>query len=143
MRDHILTVITNTKDPFAVEIRYHRSCWKKLISPIYHEDNNSIQNIHLQSYVHLAEVCQLFLKHVQKVILDFNEPRTFQGLLLDYNNILHNFSYDESSTKSSTIKQMIKKEFKNNIGFHDRFVKKYQHHRLQCIRRWKLYRSSH
>ena len=80
-------------------------------------------NIHLQSYVRLAEVRQLFLKHVHKVILDLNEPRTLQGLLLDYNNILHNFGYDESSTKSSTIKQIIEKEFKNKIGFHDRFVK--------------------
>ena len=80
-------------------------------------------NIHLQSYVRLAEVRQLFLKHVHKVILDLNESRTLQGLLLDYNNILHNFGYDESSPRSSTIKQMIKKEFKNKIGFHDRFVK--------------------
>ena len=121
MRDRILTVIANTTDPFAVEIRYHRSCWKKFISPIY-ENNNSMPNIHLQSYVHLAEVRQLFLKHVHKVILDLNEPRTLQGLLLDYNNILHNF-FCESSTKSSTIKQVIEKEFKNKIGFHDRFIK--------------------
>ena len=28
MRDHILTVIANTTDPFAVEIQYHRPCWK-------------------------------------------------------------------------------------------------------------------
>ena len=46
-----------------------------------------------------------------------------QELCKDYNNILHNFGYDESSTKSSTIKQMIEKEFKNEIGFHDHFVK--------------------
>ena len=52
-----------------------------------------------------------------------NEPRTLQGLLLDYNNRLHNFGYDESSTKSGTIKQMVEKEFKNKIGFHERFVK--------------------
>ena len=123
MRDRILTVIANTTDPFAVEIRYHRSCWKKFISLIYHEDNISMPNIHLQSYVRLAEIHQLFLKHVHKVILDLNEPRTLQELLLDYNNILHNFGYDESSTKSSTIKQVIEKEFKNKIGFHDRFVK--------------------
>ena len=68
-------------------------------------------------------VLQLFLKHVHEVILDLNEPRTLQGLLLDYSDILHNFGYDESSTKSSTIKQMIEKEFKNKIRFHDRFVK--------------------
>ena len=123
MRDRILTVIANTTDPFAIEIRYHRSCWKKFISPIYHEDNNSMPNIHLQSYVSLAEVRRLFLKHVHKVILDLNEPRTLQRLLLDYNNILHNFGYDESSTKSGTIKQMIEKEFKNKIGFHYHFVK--------------------
>ena len=42
MCDRILTVIANTIDPFAVEIRCHRSCWKKFISPIYHEDNNSM-----------------------------------------------------------------------------------------------------
>ena len=48
MRDRILTVIANTTDPFPVEIRYHRSCWKKFISPpIYHGDNNSMPNIHL------------------------------------------------------------------------------------------------
>ena len=76
MCDRILTVIANTTDPFAVEIRYHRSCWKKFISPIYHEDNNSMPNIHLQSYVRLAEVRQLFLKYVHKVILDLNGPRT-------------------------------------------------------------------
>ena len=80
VRDCILTVIANTTDPFDVEIRYHRSCWKKFISLIYHEDINSMPNIHLQSYVHLAEVRQLFLKHVHKVILDLNEPRTLQGL---------------------------------------------------------------
>ena len=123
MRDRILTVIANTTDPFAVEIGYHRSCWKKYISQIYHEDKNSMQNIHLQSYVHLAEVCEMVFKDVHRVILDLNELRTLQGLLLDYNNIMHNFGYDESITKSSTIKQMIVKEFKNKIGFHDRFVK--------------------
>ena len=79
-------------------------------------------NIHLQSYVRLADVRQLFLNHVHQVIIDLNEPRTLQGLLLDYNNILRNFGHDESSTKSSTIKQMIEKEFKNKIGFHDPFV---------------------
>ena len=36
---------------------------------------------------------------------------------------MHNFGYDESITKSSTIKQMIEKEFRNKIGFHDHFVK--------------------
>ena len=58
MRDRILIVIAYTTDPFAVEIRYHRYCWKKFISPIYHEENNSMPNIHLQSYVRLAAVSQ-------------------------------------------------------------------------------------
>ena len=42
-----------------------------------------------------------------------------QGLLPDYNN----FGDDESGTKSITIKQMIEKESKTKIGFHDHFVK--------------------
>ena len=78
--------------------------------------------IYLQSYVRLTEVREMFFKHVHRVILDLNELRTLQGLLLDYNN-MHNFGYDENITKSSTIKQMIEKEFKNKTGFHDRFVK--------------------
>ena len=51
-----------------------------------------------------------------------NEPRTLQGLLLDYNQMAANFGFD-SLTKSSTIKQMLQNEFKGQLGFHDRFHK--------------------
>ena len=35
----------------------------------------------------------MFVKYVQKVILELNELRKLQGLLEDYKTILHNFDF--------------------------------------------------
>ena len=85
MRDRIVTLIDTTPDPFATEIRYHRSCWKKHTKPFYNSSLDDNQ-IHLQE-VRLTEVQQMFFKHVCTVVLEMNEPRTLQGLLLDYNQM--------------------------------------------------------
>ena len=74
-----------TPDPFATEIRYHRSCWKKHTKPCYNSSLDDNQ-IHLQE-VRLTEVQQMFFKHVYTVVLEMNEPRTLQELLLDYNQM--------------------------------------------------------
>ena len=120
MRDRILTLIDATPDPFATEIRYHRSCWKKHAKPCYGSSLDDNQT-HLQD-VRLTEVQQMFFKHVRTVVLEMNEPRTLQGLLLDYNEMRKNFGF-ESVTQTSTIKKILQKEFKDKIGFHDRFHK--------------------
>ena len=83
MRDRIVTLIDTTPDPFATEIRYHRSCWKKHAKPCYNSSLDDNQ-IHLQE-VRLTEVQQTFFNHVCTVVLEMNKPRTLQGLLLDYN----------------------------------------------------------
>lgn len=121
MRDRILSVIDSTPDPFASEIRYHRSCWVKYVKPFYKSSGSSSDQMHLQN-VRLTEVREMFFKHVRKVVLEMNEPRTLQGLLVEYNQISSNFGF-ESVTKTSTIKQMLQNEFKDKIGFHDRFHK--------------------
>ena len=115
-----MTLIDTTPDPFATEIRYHRSCWKKHTKPFYNSSLDDNQ-IHLQE-VRLTEVQQMFFKHVCTVVLEMNEPRTLQGLLLDYNQMRKNFGF-ASVTQTSIVKKKFQKEFKDKIGFHDHFHK--------------------
>ena len=78
------------------------------------------QNSHIQN-VEIFEVKQMLLKHLQKIILELNEPRTLQGLLEDYNTILHNFGFPTNSVKFAAIKTLIQKEFGDDVGFHLRY----------------------
>ena len=120
MRDKIITLISSTPDPFAAEIRYHKTCWNKYIHPVYNHDDDG--SIHLQD-VCANEVKELFLKHVRTVIFERNEPRTLQGLLLDYKHFLNNFGHETGVMKSSAVKDIIQNEFGNGIGFHARYLK--------------------
>ena len=54
MQERILAIIRCMPDPFAAEIRYHRSCWKKYINAIHSWESNG-SSFHLQD-VHLSEV---------------------------------------------------------------------------------------
>lgn len=121
MRDRILKVIDSTPDPFAAEVRYHRSCWNKYVKPHYKKDNSPEDQMHLQN-VRLTEVKRVFFKHVRNVILEMREPRTLQGLLLDYNRMCTNFGF-ESVTKTSTLKQCSKMNSKKNLDFMIAFTK--------------------
>ena len=98
MRDRLLGLISSINDPFATEIRYHKACWDKYVYPVYNKDSEI--SVHLQK-VRTAEVNELFLHHVKIVIIDQSEPRTLQGLLLDYQNMLKNFGYDSDVIKSA------------------------------------------
>ena len=122
LRDRILSVMDSTEDPFAAEIRYHRSRWKKYVNPLYHSDQDADSVLHLQGVRH-AEVRQMFSKHVRHTVLEMTEPRTLIGLLLDYQNFMRNFGFDASAVKTSSIKQMLLDEFHDKIGFHDRYHK--------------------
>ena len=92
----MITVIDNTSDVFIAEIRYHKSRWKSYIKPVGLCVGDQSSHIH---NLKILEVKQMFLKHVQKVILELNEPRTLQGLLEDYKTILHNFGFPTNSVK--------------------------------------------
>ena len=74
MRDRILRIIYCTHDPFATEMKYHRSCWCKYITDIYRDDQDQ-PDVHLQNE-RLSEVREMFFQHVRHVISDLNEPRT-------------------------------------------------------------------
>ena len=47
-----------------------------------------------------------------------NEPRTLNGLLLDYQNMMSNVGLSIYSIKTSRIKELLINEFKDKIGFH-------------------------
>ena len=100
MRDRILAVIDAVNDPFASEIRYHRSCWKKYIRPLYDSEECDDSKLHLQN-VRFVEVQHMFFQHIHSSVLQMHEPRTLQGLLQDYNNLMRNYGFDVSSIKIS------------------------------------------
>jgi len=84
MRTRMLTFIAATSDPFATEVRYHVSCWKKNIRKVYMNDDENDEEMH---GVTTQEVKQQFFNHVRTRIIELNEPRTLQGLLLDYKSL--------------------------------------------------------
>ena len=56
-------------------------------------------------------------------MFDFNEPRTLTGLLLDYRQIFEKFGYNSDSKSTKWIKSILSDEFKEKIGFHNRYHK--------------------
>ena len=75
MRARIVTFIETCDDPYAVEVRYHASCWKKYIT--YKEMNIPLQN------VRLGEVKIMWLEHVKELLLEASEPRSSKTLLTE------------------------------------------------------------
>ena len=119
MRNRLLALIAATPDPFATEIYYHRSCWKRKVKPVY--DTNASTSVNFVQNIRTSEVHQLFLNHVSKVIFELDEPRTLTGLLMDYKSIATNFGFATDDYTTAQVKSIIVKEFKDRIGFHKRF----------------------
>ena len=114
----MVTFINSTSDPFATEIYYHESCWKKYLRPTY--DTSDLKTIHLQN-IRLTGINQIFLEHVRNVIIELHEPRTLTSLLLDYQNITKNFGISIDNMKSSKVKELIQETFGEEIGFHESY----------------------
>ena len=122
MRTRITTLIDfidSGTDPFAIEVRYHHSCWQEHIShPVLSEEDH----IHLQN-VSLVEAKHLFFRHVQRVIFEEHEITTVQSLLKEYIRILENYNHNAYGVRSSFLKTLLIREYGNSIGFHVRHQK--------------------
>jgi len=82
----------------------------KYIKKSFDDDSDGDDNhIHPQS-VKRSEIKQMFLNRVPQIIFEVKEPRSLHRLLMDYIELLDNFGYNESQTKTRTIKEMIKHE---------------------------------
>ena len=114
MRERITSLIHSTDDPFAVEIRYHESCWKTYASRKTTGDNIHVANVQLK------EAHNVFFTRIQIIIFEEHEIRTLQGLLADYKIIVGNYGYQVESTKTSYIKEILQRKFGGRIGFPDR-----------------------
>lgn len=124
MRERLNTLIASIPDShtaFGVEIRYHRMCWRNYVS---HPEQKQFtdENIQHLQHVNLREAQTLFYHHVRQVIFNDHEIRTLQGLLQDYKRIISNHGHNPT-VKSSFLKEILLKEFGNDIGFHKRIQK--------------------
>ena len=79
---------------------------------------------HLQQ-VNLREAQALFLYHVRQVVFQEHELRALQSLLNDYTRITSDYGHN-STVKSSFLKELLKNEFGEGIGFHQCNQKKYE-----------------
>ncbi len=119
MRDRINCLIDSAADqPYALEIRYHHKCWLKYVRKFQKmsEDDKlpQMQNITYR------EVQTMFFDHTRKIIFVEHELRSLQSLLRDYCLIISQFGFPTSGVRSSFIKEILRREFKERIGFHFR-----------------------
>lgn len=117
VRERLLHFIRECEDPFAREVRYHKSCWNQHIKYGREEEGT----LHVQ-HVRKEEVNQLFFEHVRECVIKDKEPRTLKGLMNDYNKLLDNFNYPECD-RTSYIKKILEDTFGDELGFHNRFQK--------------------
>ena len=119
--DKIRTRITTLTDvinfgtnPFAIEVRYHHSCWQEHIShPVLSDEDH----IHLQN-VFLIEAKYLSFKI--SLLFEEHEIRTLQSLLKEYMTIMENYNHRAYGVKSSLPKTLLIREYGDSIGFHVR-----------------------
>ena len=119
MRERINLLIDYIGDEYVSnEIRYHKPCWNKYVR--YDKDLTDDQSIPQLQNVRLREAQTIFMNHVRLVIFKDHELRSLQNLLDDYKQILSKYGLSLDGIKSSYVKEILIKEFKNSIGFHAR-----------------------
>lgn len=117
MKLRIEAFIAGVTDPFATEVRYHCACWKKYVKITYNQAEKSDSSSHILC---MEQAEKEMLQHVRKVILEDNEPRSLNGLLWDYNQLLEGKDLP-SCEQAVQVKNLITKEFGSEIGFHVRY----------------------
>ena len=71
MRRRITTLVDSTPDPFAADIRYHKSCWTE---HVHRNMNDQLEDCHLQN-INIDDARKLFFRHVDEVIFKNREIR--------------------------------------------------------------------
>ena len=110
----LIDFIDSGTDIFAIEVRYHYSCWQEHVS---HPVLSDKDHIHLQN-VSIIEAKHLFFRHVQMIIFEEHEIRTLESLLKEYMTIMENYSHSAYGVKSSFLKTMLIRDYGDSIGFH-------------------------
>ena len=106
-------------DPFANDIMYHQRCWlEHVTNNVFKEENAA----HLQNVTYF-EMKNLFLRYVDSIIFSEHEIRSLQSVLQEYNRLAFDYGFSVGDVKSSYIKEILTKEYGENIGFKERCEK--------------------
>ena len=117
MRDKINCLIEYVgDDPYAYEIRYHKSCWLNHVRK--YQKLSEDDKMPLMQSVTFREAQTIFFDHVRVVIFQEHELRSLQSLLSDYQLIVSKYGFATDGVKSSYIKELLIREFKEAVGFH-------------------------
>ena len=74
----------------------------------------------LMNNVRLREAQTILFDIIREIVFEEHELRSLQSLLKDYSSILSRYGFPTSGIKSSYIKNIMTREFKDKIGFHSR-----------------------
>lgn len=114
MKDRINCLIEFINDdPYSIKIRYHIQCWLKYV----HKHQSVGNRIPDKQNFEKAEAHTAFFSHINAVIFEDHELRSLQSLLRDYINILSEHEIQNTSPKSSLIKDMLIKKYGDSVGF--------------------------
>ena len=84
-------MVDSTPDPFAADIRYHKSCWTE---HVLRNMNDQLEDFHLRN-INIDDARKSFFRHVDEVIFKNREIRQLQWLLSEYKLVvLSNITYD-------------------------------------------------
>ncbi|KAK1879203.1 U3 small nucleolar RNA-associated protein 10 [Dissostichus eleginoides] len=93
-------------------------CWFKYVRNYQRmSEDDKLPHMH---NVTLREAQTIFFDNIRTVIFDEHELRSLQSLLRDYSSIVSRYGFPTSGVKSSYIKDILTREFKDKIGFHSR-----------------------
>ena len=115
-RERLNILVSSTTDPLVEKISYHVRCFKKYMRPVYDPDRQREDNIQNVNY---EEVKQKFFRHVYEKLFEEGEVRTLKSLTKEYEQIRLNFGI-VSEIKSSYVKDLLIKEFGQQLGFASR-----------------------
>ena len=112
----LVEAVSALSDPFAADFMYHFACWRDYISNLHFDPKEAM---HLQNVTY-SEMKQMFLKKVDQIIFAEHEIRSLQSLLHEYRQIAREYGFDVGKLKSSYVKEVLIKEYRDDIGFHER-----------------------
>ena len=118
MHKRLSVLIASTPDieaAVAAKIRYHQSCYKKYV--LYPLSQCQTEDCSDHNRANIKEAQVLFFQKVNQMIFQEHELRSLQSLVREYSSILSTYGYD-SIAKSSYLKEILKKEFGDNIDFY-------------------------
>ena len=116
MRDRINCLIDYANDqPYALRIRYHLKYRLKYVCS--YQKLREDDKLPRMQKITFREAQTMFFDSIRLIIFEEHVIRSLQSLLQEYSSILSQYGFSTSSIKSSYIKDILIREFGDEIGF--------------------------